>query len=481
MSIINIIGLGFGDVSDLNFKSIKALEKHKNFFRTDKSPIIYYLNEKDIDYSSYDYIYETEDNFDNVYINIVNDLIENSKKYSVINYCVPKSPLLFDKVTQILLNHQMDKQIKINVYNNGGFIESVFNVLEKPMTSNIKVIDASDIKATTLDLNSDLIIFGIYDNLIASEIKIHLEEIYSDNHPIEIINSFFDKKKYSIPLYKLDRLDEYNYDSTIYIPKTNSNKNSYDMNNLIEIMERLRSKDGCMWDNEQTFESLRAYLIEESYEVVDAIDRDDIDALEEELGDLLLQVVFLSQIAREEGYFNIWHVISSISNKMIYRHPHVFSDTLVNGIDDISYNWDKLKNKNKDINTITESMMSIPKEFPTLLKAYKIQKKASKVGFDWDYKEDAYKKIQEEIIELKVAIDEKVIENIEDEFGDLLFAIINFGRFLNVNPETALNKTINKFISRFKYIEDTILKQGKRLEESNLEDMEKLWNEAKNI
>lgn len=482
MAIINIIGLGFGDISDLTMKSINLLEDHSNFFRTDKSPIIKYLKEKEIDFLSYDKIYENEKDFDKVYNIIADDLIEKAKKYTIINYCVPKTPALFDKVTEILLEDKSKTGVEIEIFNNGGFLEKVYDILERPITNNIKIIDGLSIKPTDLDINSDLIIFGIYDNIIASEVKIYLEEVYDGEYTIEVINDFLDKNKlFSIPLYKLDRLEEYNHNTIIYISKIKNEKKMHDMNNLIDIMERLRSKDGCEWDNAQTHESLRGYLIEEAYEVVEAIDNNDVDLLEEELGDLLLQIIFHSQIAREEGYFNIWNVINGISNKMIYRHPHVFSDISTKNVDEINYNWDKLKNKSKGIKSTTESMLSIPKDFPTLLKAYKIQKKAAKVGFDWDYKEQAYQKIKEEITELKIAIDENTFDDIEDEFGDLLFAIVNFARFLEVNPQTALNRTINKFIYRFKYIEDTILGSGKKLEETSLKDMDKLWNEAKKI
>ncbi|MGO1477912.1 nucleoside triphosphate pyrophosphohydrolase [Senegalia sp. (in: firmicutes)] len=482
MAKINIIGLGFGDIDDLTLKSINLIKNHKNFFRTDKSPAIEYLKENKIDFLSYDKIYESEEDFDNVYNIISEDLIQKAKNYSVINYCVPKTPALFDKVTEMLLEKKFKNEIEIKIFNNGGFLEKIYDILEKPITNNVKIIDALELKPTQLDINSDLIIFGIYDNIIASEVKIHLEEVYKEDYRIKVINDFSDKDKcFSIPIYKLDRLDEYNHNTLIYISKTKDDKRNYDMNNLIDIMERLRSKDGCAFDNEQTHESLRAYLVEEAYEVIDAIDNNDVDSLEEELGDLLLQIVFHSQIAKEEGYFNIWNVINGISDKMIYRHPHVFSGESTKDIDEINYKWDKLKNKSKGIESISESMMSIPKDFPMLLKAYKIQKKAAKVGFDWDYKEEAYEKIKEEIEELKLAIDSNTFDDIEDEFGDLLFAIVNFSRFLEVNPHIALNRTINKFIFRFKYIEDTLVKEGKQLEKTSLEDMDILWNQAKKL
>ncbi|MBS4537588.1 nucleoside triphosphate pyrophosphohydrolase [Clostridium sp. D2Q-11] len=480
MAIINIIGLGFGDTNRMTLHSIESIKKYKNFFRTEKSPIIEYLKNNNIYYESYDSIYQDLESFEDVYEYIVNDLVQKSKEYSTINYCAPGSPTLSDKVTEILLDGKDKLGVQVRIIDNSGMLEAVYNVLGKSMKNGIKLVDSLDIKSTDIDINSDFIITQVYDQLIASEVKIYLEEIYTDEYPIKVINDFEDVGGIkSIPLYQLDRIKEYNHMTVVYIPCNETEKNIYDMNNLVDIMETLRSEKGCLWDIKQSHQSLREYAIEEAYEVVDAIDKDDMSLLEEELGDLLLQVVFHSQIAREEGYFNIWNVITSISKKLIYRHPHVFEDFQAKDIKQANENWDYMKNKSKNITSPTESMIDIPKGLPSLLKSYKVQKKASKVGFDWDNKEDAYKKVEEEIDELKEAIDNNKVDEIEEEFGDVLFALVNYGRFLNINPETALNNTINKFIQRFKYIEDSSKNIGKQMEEMSLKEMDLLWNRAK--
>lgn len=482
MTKINIIGLGFGDIKKMTLHSIETIKKYKVFLRTDKSPIIDYLKDNSIEYQSYDNIYEKLDSFDEVYKHIADDLVKKANEYSIINYCVPGSPALSDKVTEFLLDNKENLNIDIEIIDNSGLLEGVYNSLGRPMKKGAKILDGLDIKSKDIDINSDLIITNIYDKIIASEIKILLEEVYNDEHPIEVINDFYDKKEVnSIPLYELDRNKEYNHMTIVYIPSVEGKENMHNMNNLIDIMEILRSKEGCLWDNEQTHKSLREYIIEEAYEVVDAIDKDDMLLLEEELGDLLLQVIFHSQIAREEGYFNIWDVITSISRKLIYRHPHVFKDSEAKDIKQANDNWDNMKNKSKDISSYTESMIDTSKGLPSLMKSYKVQKKASKIGFDWKNKEDAYDKVKEEIDELEEAVEKNNFNEMEEEFGDLLFALVNYGRFLDINPETALNRTFNKFIERFKYIEDTSKENQKHLEDMTLDEMNQLWNRAKDL
>lgn len=479
MSTINIIGLGYGDIHNMTFESIEKIKEGKNFFRTNNSPIIEYLKENNIIYASYDHIYEQLDNFEEVYKYIADDLVDKARNNSSINYIVPGSPTLSDKVTEILLEEKKNLNISIKIIDNSGMLEAIYSTIGKPMKSSVKIIDGLEIKSTDIDINSDLIITQVYDQIIAAEVKIQLEEIYDDEYPIKIINNFSEEETVEIPLYKLDRIEGYNHMTFVYIPYVEKEKNTFDMNNLLDLMEILRSNKGCLWDMKQTHESLREYVIEEAYEVVDAIDKEDMYLLEEELGDLLLQVVFHSQIAREEGYFNIWNVITSISKKLVYRHPHVFDKSEARDIEEANKNWDKMKYQSQGISSYTESMESLAKSLPALLKAYKIQKKAAKVGFDWDNKEDAYKKVEEELEELNNAVDSNVSKDIEEEFGDVIFALVNYSRFLDINPEVALNITVNKFIHRFKYIEEESKKNGKSLESMTLEEMDQLWNRAK--
>ncbi len=243
---------------------------------------------------------------------------------------------------------------------------------------------------------------------------------------------------------------------------------------FVGIVRRLRNE--CPWDRIQTHLSLRRCLLEEAYEVLEAIDTGDMDLLKKELGDLLLQVVFHANIAEEENTFTLSEVIDGESKKLIDRHPHVFGDVTVSGEEEVKRNWEKLKKKEGRKSAVE----GVPDQLPALLKAYRIQEKASKVGFDWNDSEPAFEKILEEIHELKANVDEgKEISAVEDEMGDLIFSIVNYSRFLKINPEDALRRTIDKFRKRFEKIEKYAEENGRQLEDMSLEEMDEIWNLSK--
>jgi len=256
-------------------------------------------------------------------------------------------------------------------------------------------------------------------------------------------------------------------------------KDRYEFSDLVDIMKILRSENGCPWDREQTHESLKKYLIEETYEVLEVIDLKDKDRLCEELGDLLLQIIFHAQIAAEDGKFDINDVITGICRKMIQRHTHVFGDAKAENADEVLVNWEAIKKKEKGQKSQTEVLRSVPANLPALMRSYKVQQKAAQVGFDWDNIDDVIAKVHEEIKELEDVYKSKNVERIMDEMGDVFFALVNLARFLKVQPELALTGTINKFIKRFEYIEQESEKMGKRLENMKLPEMDELWNKAK--
>jgi len=256
-------------------------------------------------------------------------------------------------------------------------------------------------------------------------------------------------------------------------------KDRYEFSDLVDIMKILRSENGCPWDREQTHESLKKYLIEETYEVLEVIDLKDKDRLCEELGDLLLQIIFHAQIAAEDGKFDINDVITGICRKMIQRHTHVFGDAKAENADEVLVNWEAIKKKEKGQKSQTEVLRSVPANLPALMRSYKVQQKAAQVGFDWDNIDDVFAKVHEEIKELEDVYKSKNVERIMDEMGDVFFALVNLARFLKVQPELALTGTINKFIKRFEYIEQESEKMGKRLENMKLPEMDELWNKAK--
>ncbi len=242
---------------------------------------------------------------------------------------------------------------------------------------------------------------------------------------------------------------------------------------LAEIMHEIRQN--CPWDKIQTHDSLRQYLLEETYEVLEALDDKNYSELKIELGDLLLQVFFHAELAREKGLFDLGDILFEISDKLVRRHPHVFGDTEAETPEKVRANWEQLKLE-EGRKSVLEG---VPKELPSLLRAYRLTSKASKVGFDWNSPEGAFEKLEEEIHELKEEIKVGNKEKMEEELGDMLFALVNFSRFYDINPEDALRKTTSKFIRRFTHVEETLQKNGKLPQDSTLEEMDKIWDEAK--
>ncbi len=258
-------------------------------------------------------------------------------------------------------------------------------------------------------------------------------------------------------------------------------KENYDINDLVDIVEILRSPEGCPWDREQDHKSIRRDFLEETYEVIEAINKDDRDGLLEELGDVLLQVVFHTQIEREKGSFDLNDVADGICKKMIERHPHVFGNVNAETSEQVLENWDVIKKRTKSQKTQTESMLSIPREFPALMRADKVQKKAAKVGFDWDSVDGAFEKVSEELQELKEAVLMGAQDNVHEELGDLLFSVVNVSRFIKVDSEEALTGATDKFIDRFSKVEKMANERGLDMKETSLEELDKLWDKAKQV
>jgi len=248
---------------------------------------------------------------------------------------------------------------------------------------------------------------------------------------------------------------------------------------FVELMAKLRSPDGCPWDRKQTTESLKPFLIEECYEVVDALDEGSPDKIKEELGDLLFQIMFHARIAEEQGQFTIEDVIAANIEKMVRRHPHVFGDAHLSTDREVLANWEEIKKREKGYEERKSVLEGVPKHLPSLLRAHSIQERAARVGFDWNRIDEALPKLDEEIAEFKASLKQKDAAGIEEELGDIFFMLVNISRFLGVNPEEALRKTISKFIHRFRYIEEHAANAGKSLNDMTLDEMEKLWQKSK--
>lgn len=250
-------------------------------------------------------------------------------------------------------------------------------------------------------------------------------------------------------------------------------------NILIELMAKLRSPEGCPWDRKQTTQSLKPFLVEECYEVIDALEEGNPDKIKEELGDLLFQIVFHARIAEERGEFVMEDVIRTNIEKMTRRHPHVFGEEKLSTDKEVLANWEELKKKEKGYEDRKSVLEGVPRELPSLLRAHRLQERAARVGFDWKHLNEVLPKLDEEMREFKESLQKKDADAIEEELGDVFFTLVNISRFLEINPEEALRKTISKFIERFRTIEEKAAEQGRSLTDMTLEEMDKLWEESK--
>ena len=479
--MIKIVGLGPGSPDALTIGAVEALQESKNlYFRTEKHPTVDYLKNRLETFKTCDNYYEEGSSFDEVYSNIARSMIEEYKISGELVYAVPGHPLVAERSVLNLINLCNENNIEYKILPAVSFVDAMMDRLQIDPIEGLKIIDAFDIKNQILDKRIGTIITQVYNPLIASEVKLELLEYYHDETEIYYVRAAGIEGEESIrkiPIYELDMQEDIDYLTSVYIPKDINNKK--DFYDLVDTIEILRGENGCAWDREQTHESIKNSLLEEAYEVIEAIEDDNIDGLIEELGDVLLQVIFHAAIGKEEGYYNLSDIIEGICNKMIYRHPHVFGNVDAKTTEEVLVNWDELKKKEKHFDTMTDELKGVAKTLPALIRAAKVQKKVKKVGFDFENVDKALEKIKEEINEVEDVYKTNNVDRITEELGDLLFSCVNTARFLNVDGEEALNKCTNKFIERFSYIENTAIKLGLNLKEMSLEEMDKLWEETK--
>ena len=481
--MIKIIGLGPGDPNALTVGAIEELKNSNNvYFRTEIHPTVDYIKKCGNSYNSYDYFYETCDSFDQVYLNIAEDIIKKYDDQGDLIYAVPGHPLVAERSVTNLIELCKKDNIKYEVIPAVSFVDAMMERLEIDPIAGLKIIDAFDIKNQILDKRIGTIITQVYNGLIASEVKIKLSEFYDDETEIfycRAVGIDGEERICKIPLYELDMQEDIDYLTSIYIPKDDENKKDiYDLLNLVEV---LRGENGCPWDKEQSHESIKKAIVEESYEVLDAIEKEDYDGLIEELGDVLFQVIFHASIENDEGFYNFSDVVEGVYNKMTYRHPHVFGEDKLSESEDVIRKWDELKKEEKNFKKFSDELEGVAKALPALIRANKIQKKANKIGFDMENIDEVIIKLKEEINEVIEVYKNGNRAKITEEIGDLIFSCVNIARFLEVDSEEALNLAIDKFINRIKYIEEAGERQNLDIKDMDLDYMNKLWNESKKL
>jgi tetrapyrrole methylase family protein/MazG family protein len=347
-------------------------------------------------------------------------------------------------------------------------------------------LDGTNLSPDDLHITQHMIIGQVYDAFSASDVKLTLMEKLPDDYEVYIVTAAgsSQEKVTKCALFELDRQMELSNLTSVYVPPVKDEALRYrEFSKLRRVIAELRGPDGCPWDKKQTHESLKKYLIEEAYELIDSIDEGDDEGMVGELGDVLLQVMLHSQIGEDEGMFTIDDVIEGITAKMIRRHPHVFGDVEVNGEEDVLVNWQKIKEDEKggETKALKSILDGIEKSLPNLLRAEEYQKRAAKVGFDWDEVSEAWKKVREEVQELEEEIlsPNRDVQRIKSELGDLFFALVNISRYYDIQAEEAVYKANQKFHQRFTYIEECIQRADKKFEDYTLEELDSYWDEAK--
>lgn len=481
MHKLKIVGLGPGSIGYLTMDVYALLtEAPLVYLRTERHPVVETLKSKGMVYESFDSVYEKAETFDETYDTIARAIIEKLETEEVI-YAVPGNPFVAESTVSKLMTASESMGFEVEIYHGASFLDALITTLHYDPVNGLTVKDA--LKVTEYDITDkiDHIWIQVYNQQVASLLKIQLMTCFDDEHLVTVIRAAGIPELQEVkqlPLCEMDHYPElFDHLTSVFVPK--AEKPKYDWQDLLSIMKSLRAEDGCPWDREQTHLSLTPYLVEEAYEVKEAVEAEDDESLVDELGDVLLQVVFHAEIGDEEGYFNWRDIVTAICEKMIRRHPHVFSDVTVSGSDEVLKNWQAIKNVEKSHETVTESMRSITKGIPALMRSHKVQKRAANVGFDWVDVKSTLDKVREEVAEVSEALDAENVTALYEELGDLLLIVTNMVRKAEGDSETLLNAAIDKFIGRFDYVEAKMKERGIPMVREEIDQMEQLWIEAK--
>ncbi|MBT3241066.1 MAG: nucleoside triphosphate pyrophosphohydrolase [Chloroflexi bacterium] len=477
---IILLGLGPGDPKHLTREAWQILETvDEVYVRTSQHPTIAGFP-KDLKVYSFDLVYEEKEKFEDVYAEIIKEIIELGKRPEGVVYAVPGHPFIAETTGPEIFRQAKEQGIQTRIVEGISFLAPVLASLGVDPLPQLTMVDAHEMVMAhhpSFPPSVPALIAQVHSKEIASELKITLMALYPDEHPVRFVHGAGtnDAQLEELKLYEIDQSEYIGLLSSLFIPPLGDNTSFEDFQ---ELIAHLRSPEGCPWDREQTHQSLRTNLLEEAYEVLNAIDHDAPKEMEEEFGDLLLQIVLHAQIASEYGEFNMSSIIKGIHNKLVRRHPHVFKDVESLEPDVVLKNWEKIKAEERSDNGDEEKgiLDGVPTDMPALAVADKYQKRAARVGFDWPEIDGVFDKIMEEIKEFE---DAENPEEKAEEIGDLIFAVANLARWIDVDPETALRETNLKFKKRFAVIEATAKGQGKELSDLSLEEMDAIWEESK--
>lgn len=476
---ITVVGLGPGDANLLTREAWEILSQAAEvYLRTELHPVVEALPAH-LKITSFDFLYEELESFEAVYAAIVDRLVELEQNTGSVLYGVPGDPSVGEATVVGLRNRAKELNIPLRVIHGVSFCEPCLNLLGLDALDGLFIADALELAIRHHPMfhpDSAALVGQLYDRMVAADVKLTLMNQYPDEHPVFLLHESGTSHASveTLPLHRIDQSERIGSLTTLFVPALET---SSAFENFQETIAHLRAPDGCPWDREQTHQSLRPHLMEEAYEALNALDNEDMPALQEELGDLLLQIILHAQIATEAGTFKMADVVANVQDKIIRRHPHVFADLDVDGVDQVLNNWESLKAAERKEHEQDKGLLDgIPQNFPALSQAAEIQARVVRVGFDWPDLGGVRAKIQEELTEV-----EQATTSLEHagEIGDLLFAVVNYARWLDVDAEAALREANLRFRRRFRQLEREAAQQGRELSEMSLDEMDSLWEAVK--
>lgn len=489
MSII-IVGLGSGDKRYLTLEAWDVLSKTAELYvRTVWHPVIDELP-KTIQIISFDHLYDTAETFSSVYAQIVESIIQAGTNKDIV-YAVPGHPFVGESTTKAIIQEASKRGTEVQVIEGLSFVEPTLTAVNLFLAASsnsahlvdgmdhLQVCDALELLEQDfpkVHVNMPVLVGQVYSQAVASELKLKLTAVYDDETPVYLVHGASTTKQSveAVYLYEIDRSATINHLTSLYIPAL---PRPGDLTLLAEVVATLRGPNGCPWDQEQTPQSMRSGFLEEAYEVLEALDLDDEQSLQEELGDMLLHIVMQVQMASEVESFKLTDVIAGIVEKLIRRHPHIWGDVKVKDSAQVVQNWESIKAQEKGTEFESKSILdNIPNRLPALAQSQKIQERVAKEGFDWQTIDGVYAKLHEEVNELQAS---RSFAEKQMELGDVLFVVVNLGKWLGIDSESALREANLRFSRRFRKVETLAEESGLVMRQMSEDDLIALWLKAK--
>ncbi|MFQ3610606.1 MAG: nucleoside triphosphate pyrophosphohydrolase [Fimbriimonadales bacterium] len=469
--MIYLVGLGTGSAQELSPHALGALRRAQRVLTPPvKHPALTTLSLTGIDYEPLP---------DENPQQIAEVIVRSAQEQAPIAYALPGHPLIAEPSVQYLLEIARTEGVPVRLVPSRSFIEPTLEAIQAVMTTGLQILDANALPTIQLNPHLPQLYYNLSSEEAVATLQSQLLRFYPPEFSCTLVHSAGNAGATEVQSLPIGTLTQARWDilTTLYVPACPKRERRFEgFDGLVDVVASLRAPDGCPWDKEQTHQTLKGHLIEESYEVLEAIEHGTPEDLREELGDLLLQVLMHSQIASEQGTFDIHQVVQQLIEKLVSRHPHVFGEVSAENAEQVLKNWDAIKRQQKQQESILEG---VPKAMPALLRALEVSKRAARVGFEWETIQGVMEKLREEEQELQQAIDSGDPQRIASEVGDLLFTVVNIARHAKQDPEECLRVMVDRFTARFQWMERTAQSQGRELKDLTPDEWETLWQQAK--